>query len=75
MAVVEVLKMELKGEEGEAVVRGKKRMSEGVDVEVVPVAEKVKATVPGTGKAKKGVATAKYAMSIHGIVNSAMKRG
>jgi hypothetical protein len=74
MAVLEVLKMELKGEEGEAVVKGK-RMSEGVEVEVESVAEKVRATVPGTGKAKKGVATGKYAMSIRDIVNSVVKKG
>jgi hypothetical protein len=59
MAVVEVLEMELQGEEGDVVVKGKKRMSEGVDVGVEPVAKKVKATGPGTGKAKKGVITGK----------------
>jgi hypothetical protein len=75
MAVVEVPKMEVKGEEGEVAVKGKKRMSEDVDVGMEPVAKKVKATGAGTGKAKKGVVTGKYAMSIHDTINSIAKKG
>jgi len=77
MAVVEVLKMELKGEEGEMAVKGKKRMSEGVVGSGTgePVTKKSKPSGAWSGKVKKGVATGKYARSIHDIVNSITKKG